>query len=88
VALRHVLAQRQSGGERGAGGQAAIVRDDGDVVSVVHPDGQRGLAIGIGHVELLMMMEGRSAGETSASTKNAGLPRSSRRLSYFLVAQL
>jgi hypothetical protein len=32
VALRHALAQRQTVGERGAFGQAAVVDDDRDVV--------------------------------------------------------
>jgi hypothetical protein len=38
VPLRDLVFQYQTVGEDGAGRQAPIVRDDGDVIVVVHPD--------------------------------------------------
>ena len=52
VALRHLVAQHQARGQGSACGQATIVGHDGDVVAVVHADGERfqGLIGGaIGH---------------------------------------
>jgi hypothetical protein len=41
VRLRHLVAQHQATGQLGAGRQAAVVADDGDVVALVHPDQHR-----------------------------------------------
>jgi AraC-like DNA-binding protein len=41
VALRHRVAQRQPRGQQRACSQAAVVGHDGDVVALVHADGQR-----------------------------------------------
>ena len=43
VALRHAVAQHQARRQHAAGGQATVVGHDGDVVALVHADGQRGV---------------------------------------------
>jgi hypothetical protein len=42
VALRHAIHEQEARGELGACSQAAIVGNDGDVVALVHANGQRG----------------------------------------------
>jgi hypothetical protein len=41
VALRHAVDEDEARGQRGAGIEAALVGDDGDVVAVGHADGVR-----------------------------------------------
>jgi hypothetical protein len=49
VSLRDMLAQPEAAGQHAAGGQSAIVRHNGDVVALVHANGERGKARNLVH---------------------------------------
>ena len=62
VALRHRLAQHQAVGQHGAGGQAAVVGDDGHVVIGMHAQRQRRAGRGPGG-RVGVVVHGQAGGE-------------------------